>query len=106
MGIEISRILKYCKDRDLSPLLLALPLLSQFFHNIISLTQLAATLPSPSQLRPELSSFDKPSTDMKIQHFLLSSIAALVAHASPARRDCGETKTFTATNACGMPYGG
>jgi hypothetical protein len=43
---------------------------------------------------------------MKTQHLLLLSIAALLAHASPARPDCGITKTFEATNLCGQTYGG
>jgi hypothetical protein len=43
---------------------------------------------------------------MKTQQLLLLSIATFLAHASPARPDCGITKTFEATNLCGQTYGG
>jgi hypothetical protein len=43
---------------------------------------------------------------MKIQHLLLLSIFDVLVQASPARSDCGETKTLSAENACGDAYGG
>ncbi|CAO2648765.1 Nn.00g097140.m01.CDS01 [Neocucurbitaria sp. VM-36] len=42
---------------------------------------------------------------MKIELLLLLPLAGLTL-AGPARRDCGMTKSFLATNECGMTYGG
>ncbi|KAF1845596.1 uncharacterized protein K460DRAFT_111364 [Cucurbitaria berberidis CBS 394.84] len=42
---------------------------------------------------------------MKFELLLLLPMAGLM-FAGPARRDCGETKSFVATNGCGMTYGG
>lgn len=42
---------------------------------------------------------------MKVQIFLLLSWAA-ISLAGPARRDCGETKSFIGTNSCGATFGG
>ncbi|KAH7401731.1 hypothetical protein DE146DRAFT_440335 [Phaeosphaeria sp. MPI-PUGE-AT-0046c] len=41
---------------------------------------------------------------MKIQHLLLLSGMNALVHAGPARRDCGETKTFETTDLCGAPF--
>ncbi|KAL5122044.1 hypothetical protein ACEQ8H_000261 [Pleosporales sp. CAS-2024a] len=43
---------------------------------------------------------------MKTQRFLLLASFGAIAHASPARRDCGETKTFSAVDLCGSTFGG
>jgi hypothetical protein len=47
------------------------------------------------------------STDirMKTEHLLLLT-TAVCACAGPARMHCGETKTYIATNQCGIAYGG
>ncbi|KAH7391689.1 hypothetical protein BKA66DRAFT_439491 [Pyrenochaeta sp. MPI-SDFR-AT-0127] len=42
---------------------------------------------------------------MKAELLLLLSLAGVML-AGPARRDCGETKTFITTNDCGVAYGG
>ncbi|KAF2854480.1 hypothetical protein T440DRAFT_541798 [Plenodomus tracheiphilus IPT5] len=42
---------------------------------------------------------------MKAQFLLLLPWAAMLL-AGPARRDCGETKSFVGTNSCGKTYGG
>jgi hypothetical protein len=41
---------------------------------------------------------------MKVHHLLLLSIFDVFVQASPARSDCGETKTFSTENACGDAY--
>ncbi|KAF1836789.1 hypothetical protein BDW02DRAFT_492952 [Decorospora gaudefroyi] len=38
--------------------------------------------------------------------FILLSIYITTAQAIPARKDYGQTKSFTATNSCGITYGG
>ncbi|KAI8936084.1 hypothetical protein NX059_007583 [Plenodomus lindquistii] len=42
---------------------------------------------------------------MKAQFLLILPWAAMLS-AGPARRDCGETKSFFGTNSCGETYGG
>lgn len=37
---------------------------------------------------------------------LVPLILARISIASPARSDCGETKTYIATNECGATFGG
>lgn len=43
---------------------------------------------------------------MKTVHYLLLCIVSRFVDASPARTDCGVTKTFEAVDLCNQTYGG